>query len=204
MSKRWHKERARDFYYKHAKQLGLRSRAAFKLIEIAKKFNIFKRGYIVLDLGAYPGGWLQVASRAVGKSGLVIGVDLKPVKDLGFSNVILIVGDVCDESTHEKIVKVLPRKADVILSDISPKLTGVWPTDMAKHYYLIDCVLMLVLKVLKQGGTAVIKAFQGGEERELIARLCAMFNEVHKLKPKASKPKSRELYLVCLGFRGSN
>ncbi|MHC1601235.1 MAG: RlmE family RNA methyltransferase [Candidatus Nezhaarchaeales archaeon] len=200
MSRRWHAERARDFYYKRAKQLGLRSRASFKLVEIIKKFNILKKGDIVLDLGAYPGGWLQVASEIVGREGLVIGVDLKPIKELGTSNVITIVGDVCDESTHEKIIKTLPRKADVILSDISPKLTGAWLTDIARHFHLVNCVLLLTSKVLKQGGVAVIKVFQSDELNELMVKLRDMFDKIRFFKPKASKSKSRETYLICMGF----
>ncbi|RLF08310.1 MAG: 23S rRNA (uridine(2552)-2'-O)-methyltransferase [Thermoprotei archaeon] len=201
MSKRWRIERAKDFYHKKAKQLGLRSRASFKLMEIIKKFNILKKGDIVLDLGAYPGGWLQVASEVVGKEGLVIGVDLKPIKKLEPPNVITIVGDVCDENTHEEIIKILPRKADVILSDTSPKLTGVWLTDIARHFHLVNCILLLASKTLKQGGIAVIKVFQSNELNELITKLRDMFDKIRLFKPKASKPKSRETYLICKGFR---
>jgi len=201
MSRRWHIERERDLYHRKAKQLGLRSRAAFKLIEIIKKFDILKKGDIVLDLGAYPGGWLQVASEVVGREGLVVGVDLKHIRKLESPNVITIVGDICDEDTHEKIIRILPRKADVILSDISPKLTGVWPTDVAKHFHLVDCALLLASKTLKEGGSAIIKVFQSNELNELMTKLRDMFNKVRLFKPKASKAKSRETYLICMGFR---
>jgi 23S rRNA (uridine2552-2'-O)-methyltransferase len=202
MSRRWKIERSRDHYHKMAKSLGLRSRAAFKLIEIIKRFGVIKEGHVVLDIGAYPGGWLQVASRATGPAGLVIGVDIKPIKELGRPNVKTIVGDVCDENLHEELVKMLPGKVDVILSDASPKLTGVWDIDMVRHEHLIRCVIKLANKLLKVGGAAVIKAFQGSELEDILSTLRQQFKKVRLFKPKASRQRSREVYLVCVGFRG--
>jgi len=202
MSRRWRIERSRDHYSKMAKSLGFRSRAAFKLIEIIERFNVIKEGQVVLDIGAYPGGWLQVASRATGPSGLVIGVDIRPIKKLGRPNVKTVVGDVCDESLHEELAKIVPDKVDVILSDASPKLTGVWTTDMAQHEHIIQCVIRLVNKLLKRGGVAVIKAFQGSELDDILSNLRRLFERVRIFKPKASRQRSREIYLICIGFRG--
>lgn len=204
MSRRWRAERSRDHYHKIAKSLGLRSRAAFKLLEIIKRFSILKRGYVVLDVGAYPGGWLQVASKVVGPTGLVIGIDLRSIKEIGASNIKTIVGDVCDESLHEKLASMIPRKVDVILSDASPKLTGVWSTDMARHSHIVYCVLKLANKLLRKGGAAVIKAFQGGELNELLIDLRRFFDDVRLFKPKASRQRSREVYLICTGFYGGS
>lgn len=204
MSKRWRVERSKDHYHRMAKNFGFRSRAAFKLIEINKKFRVIRKGDVVLDLGAYPGGWLQVASRVVGPKGFVIGVDLKPIRELGLQNVKTIIGDVCDEKLHEELASIVPRRVDVILSDASPKLTGVWSTDMARHIHIVRCVVKLADKLLKEGGTAVIKAFQGSELKDLISILRLAFNKVRLFKPMASRQKSREVYLICKGFHGNN
>jgi len=202
MSRRWKIERSRDHYCKMAKSLGFRSRAAFKLIEIIERFNVIKEGQVVLDIGAYPGGWLQVASQATGPSGLVIGVDIRSIKKLGRPNVKTVVGDVCNESLHEELAKIVLDKVDVILSDASPKLTGVWTTDMAQHEHIIQCVIKLANKLLKRGGVAVIKAFQGSELDDILLKLRQLFERVRVFKPKASRPRSREIYLICIGFRG--
>lgn len=202
MSRRWKIERSRDRHHKMAKSLGFRSRAAFKLIEVIEKFGVIKEGQVVLDIGAYPGGWLQVASQVIGHSGLVIGVDIKPIKELRRPNVKTIVGDVCDESLHEKLVKMVPGKVDVILSDASPKLTGVWATDMARHEHIVQCVIELADKLLRRGGAAVIKAFQGSELNDTLLALRQRFEKVRLFKPKASRQRSREIYLICMGFRG--
>lgn len=201
MSRRWHMERLKDHYYREAKRLGFRSRAAFKLIEIIKRYKVIKEGDVVLDLGAYPGGWLQVASKAVGSKGLVVGVDLKPIEKLNLPNVITLVSDVCDQALYEKLLNVLPREIDVLLSDLSPSLSGVWSTDIAKHMSLIECALSIASRFLRSGGTAIIKAFQSEELNDLVRRLQETFNEVRLFKPRASKAKSREIYLICLGFK---
>ncbi|MEM0240743.1 MAG: RlmE family RNA methyltransferase [Candidatus Nezhaarchaeales archaeon] len=204
MSKQWRAERSRDYYHRMAKSLGFRSRAAFKLLEINKRFGILRRGYIVLDVGAYPGGWLQVASKAVGPTGLVIGIDLRPIKEMSAPNVKTIIGDICDESLHEKLASIIPRKVDAILSDASPKLTGVWSTDMARHAHIVYCVLKLAGKLLRKGGTAVMKVFQGKELDELLMDVRRLFSDVRLFKPKASRRRSREVYLICTGFYGDN
>ncbi|MEM2214472.1 MAG: RlmE family RNA methyltransferase [Candidatus Nezhaarchaeales archaeon] len=187
-----------------AKKLGFRSRAAFKLLEINKKFGILKRGYVVLDVGAYPGGWLQVASKIVGSTGLVIGIDLRPISKMSAPNVKTVIGDVCDESLHDKLASMISRKIDVILSDAAPKLTGVWSTDIARHSHIIYCILKLANKLLRKGGTAVIKAFQGEELNELLMDIRSLFGDVRLFKPKASRQRSREVYLICTSFHGGN
>ncbi|MEM4576874.1 MAG: RlmE family RNA methyltransferase [Candidatus Nezhaarchaeales archaeon] len=197
-------ERSKDPYHRMAKDFGFRSRAAFKLIEINRKFCVIRKGDVVLDVGAYPGGWLQVASKVVGPRGFIIGVDIKPIRELGLPNVKTIIGDICDERLREELACIVPRKVDVILSDASPKLTGVWSTDMARHIHITCCVIKLANKLLKEGGVAVIKAFQGSELKDLISNLQLVFNKVRVFKPMASRQKSREVYLICKGFRGNN
>ncbi|MEM0217241.1 MAG: RlmE family RNA methyltransferase [Candidatus Nezhaarchaeales archaeon] len=204
MSRRWRAERSKDHFHKMAKKLGFRSRAAFKLLEINKRFGILKRGYVVLDVGAYPGGWLQVASKIVGSSGLVIGIDLRPISKISASNVKTVIGDVCDENLHDKLASMAPRKVDVILSDAAPKLTGVWSTDIARHSHIIYCILKLANKLLRKGGIAVIKAFQGEELNKILMDIRSLFGDVRLFKPKASRQRSREVYLICTSFRGGN
>jgi len=204
MSRRWRIERSRDHYHKMAKSSGFRSRAAFKLIEMIERFNVIREGQVVLDIGAYPGGWLQVASRVTGPSGLVIGVDIRPIKELGRPNVKTMIGDICDEDLHEELARMVPGKVDVILSDASPKLTGVWATDMARHEHIVRCVIKLANKLLRKGGVAVIKAFQGSELNDILLIIRRQFERVRLFKPKASRPTSREIYLICVGFRGND
>ena len=150
----------RDQYRKLAREEGYKSRAAYKLLESVRKYQLVKRGDVVLDFGAAPGGWLQVAANAVGESGLVVGVDLEPVQ-LNLENVVTIQSDVKSPELAVKLDRELPRKADVVLSDLSPQVMGTWDLD---HYRQIDITMAaaaLMGGVLRKGGNAMFKVFDG-------------------------------------------
>jgi 23S rRNA (uridine2552-2'-O)-methyltransferase len=189
----------RDQYRRLAREEGYKSRAAYKLLENVRKYQLIKSGDVVLDFGAAPGGWLQVASEAVGDSGLVVGVDLEPV-ELSEPNVVTIQSDVKSPELAVKLEKALPRKADVVLSDLSPQVMGTWDLD---HYRQIDLTMAaasLMGGFLRKGGNAMFKVFDGERFGETRAMLTKQFQKVQITKPKASRKGSAELYLVCLGF----
>src|SRR5271156_5881527 len=189
----------RDQYRKLAREEGYKSRAAYKLLENVRKYQLIKRGDVVLDFGAAPGGWLQVAVEAAGEKGLVVGVDLEPV-DLDEPNMVLIQSDVRSPELPLKLEKALPRKADVVLSDLSPQVMGTWDLD---HYRQIDITLAaaaLMGGFLRKGGNAMFKVFDGERFGEARATLSKQFRKVQVTKPKASMKGSAELYLVCLEF----
>jgi 23S rRNA (uridine2552-2'-O)-methyltransferase len=189
----------RDQYRRLAREEGYKSRAAYKLLENVRKYQLIKRGDVVLDFGAAPGGWLQVASEAAGESGLVVGVDLEPV-ELPDENVVTIQSDVKSPELPLKLEKALPRKADVVLSDLSPQVMGTWDLD---HYRQIDITMAaaaLMGGFLRKGGNAMFKVFDGERFGEMRALLSSQFQKVQITKPKASRKGSAELYLVCFGF----
>jgi len=189
----------RDQYRRLAREQGYKSRAAYKLLENVRKYDLIKEGDVVLDFGAAPGGWLQVAAEAVGESGLVVGVDIEPVH-VGEPNVVTIQSDVNSPELSVKLEKVMPRKADVILSDLSPQVMGTWDLD---HYRQIELTLTaarLTAGFLRKGGNAMFKVFDGERFTEIRAALSAQFQRVQITKPKASRRASSELYLVCFGL----
>jgi len=189
----------RDQYRRLAREEGYKSRAAYKLLENVRKYQLIKSGDVVLDFGAAPGGWLQVASEAVGDSGLVVGVDLEPV-ELSEPNLVTIQSDVKSPELAVKLEKALPRKADVVLSDLSPQVMGTWDLD---HYRQIDLTMAaasLMGGFLRKGGNAMFKVFDGERFGETRAMLSSQFQKVQITKPKASRKGSAELYLVCFGF----
>ena len=194
-------EARRDHYRRLAKKEGYRSRAAYKLIEIDEKFGVLKKGYVVIDFGAAPGGWLQVASKRVGPSGLVIGVDLKEIKPLS-ENVKLLKSDVMDEGISSLLLSMMPRKADLILSDLSPKISGIWSVDHLRQIELCERVLELSQTLLRKNGSMVMKLFEGEQARDFVGRVRRAFRTVRLFKPKASRKESSEIYLVSLGFVG--
>jgi 23S rRNA (uridine2552-2'-O)-methyltransferase len=189
----------RDQYRRLAKEEGYKSRAAYKLLENVRKYQLIKRGDVVLDFGAAPGGWLQVASEAAGDSGLVVGVDLEPV-ELGEPNVVTIQSDVKSPELHVKLEKSLPRKADVVLSDLSPQVMGTWDLDHYRQIELTLAAAALMGGFLRKGGNAMFKVFDGERFGEARALLSKQFRKVQITKPKASRKGSAELYLVCFGF----
>ncbi|MCC6013169.1 MAG: RlmE family RNA methyltransferase [Candidatus Verstraetearchaeota archaeon] len=187
----------RDSYYKEAKRRGLRSRAAFKLLEISRKFSIIKKGDIVLDLGAAPGGWLQIARMLTGENGKVIGVDISPIKPLPYSNVFIIRKDVRDPSLIDDIRKISGGEVDVILSDLAPKFSGFHHLDHFRQISLVKYTISIANSLLKKHGNMVIKIIMGSEVNKLIKEISNNFNYVKLYKPKASRKHSSEIYLIC-------
>lgn len=196
MSRRWISERGRDPYFRMAKELGYRTRSAFKLKQLNDRFGFLKKGKYVLDLGAAPGGWLQVASEIVGERGLVVGVDLEKVKSLEKGNVKTIVGDIIDEETIRQIKSEFPRNVDVILSDIAPNVSGIWEVDHQRQIHLTRKVLEIAKEMLKSNGWIVMKVFQGSEYEEFLNEVRNMFEFLKVVKPLASRKKSAEIFFV--------
>jgi 23S rRNA (uridine2552-2'-O)-methyltransferase len=195
------RERKRDYYYRKAKEEKYRSRAAYKLLQAAQKYGFLKRGDVVLDLGSTPGGWLQVARRIVGKPGFVLGVDLKKTVPLDATSVHTLVGDITDTETQALIEEILPAKPDVIVSDVSPNVSGVWEVDHARQIDLARESFKLALKLLKKDGNFFVKVFQGDMSQEFIEEAKEHFARVEIVKPKASRSKSAEVYVLGMGLK---
>ena len=201
MSRRWLTERKNDTYHKRAKEEGYRSRAAYKLKQIDERFHLFKGARYVLDIGAAPGGWLQVASEAVGEGGLVVGVDLNPIEYLELDNVETIVGDILDEGTTEAIRELLPGSVDVVLSDLAPNISGVWDVDQFRQIDLATMALRASRELLRRDGWFVVKVFMGSEYDAYLKDVKAEFRKVNVVKPMASRKGSAEVYLVARHLR---
>ena len=200
---RWLERQLNDPFVALAKREGFRSRAAFKIQEINEKFGIFKPGGRVVDLGAAPGGWSQIASRAVGSDhgkGCVVAIDLLPIDPI--SGVEFAIVDFLDPEAPDLVKKMLGGGADVVLSDMAANATGHKKTDHLKIMGLAELAIEFACEVLAPGGFFVSKVFQGGTEGELLAMLKKDFAVVRHVKPKASRAGSAELYVLATGFRG--
>lgn len=196
----WKEERKRDFYYREAKRLGYRARSAFKLIEIQKKFGIIKKGDLVIDLGASPGGWSQVALKYCNNR--VIGIDILPVRRL--DGLTFIKGDVTSDDTKKRVKEELgEEKADVVLSDLSPNLSGNRYLDQARSFWLCMKALEYADEFLREGGRFVCKGFEGSDLNGFLKEVKRRFRVVRKFSPKASKKRSREVYIIALGKKSS-
>ena len=202
MPKGWIRKRKRDYYYRKAKREELRSRASFKLLEAVEKYGFIRPGDVVVDLGAAPGGWLQVARRIVGNSGFVLGVDINEIKPLEFTNVLAIVGDIKESETIRRIKAILPRPADVVLSDVSPNVSGIWELNHARQIELAECSLKIAASILRTGGNFFVKVFQGELQSEFLNSLRERFRRVRIVKPKASRKESAEIYLLAMKYKG--
>jgi 23S rRNA (uridine2552-2'-O)-methyltransferase len=199
-SHRWLERQLNDPYVAQAKKEGYRSRAAYKLIELDGKFRFLKKGARVLDLGAAPGGWSQVAHRRVGDTGKVVGADVLEIAPL--AGCILLKADLLDPETPALLKKTLGGEADVVLTDMAAPTTGHRATDHLRTTALFEAALDVAEDVLKPGGAFVGKVFQGGASGELLKRVKSLFRDVKHVKPPASRAESVELYLVATGFRG--
>lgn len=197
----WKSEHDQEHYYKKAKKERYRSRASFKLLQLNNKFKIIKNRYKVLDLGAAPGGWSQVALELVGDDGLVLAVDLQRIKKFENENFHFIQGDFTKKETLALIYDILENKADAIISDASPKLSGIKDIDHLISIELAETVLNIAGEILKPGGNIIIKAFQGEEYKNLLEKTKKMFKLVKTTKPHSSKQKSSEMYIIAKGFR---
>ncbi|MCX8176487.1 MAG: RlmE family RNA methyltransferase [Candidatus Bathyarchaeota archaeon] len=200
----WFERRKRDFFYKKSKLEGYRSRAAYKLLQADKIYHFIKPGDTVADLGCAPGGWLQVAGRLVGLRGKVFGVDVKPVKPLNMKNVKFLLDDVSNPKLPEKLLKLAGKNFDVVLSDLSPNLTGVWEVDHARQIDLAEKAYKVACLILKNNGTFFTKVFDGPYLKDFIREVKKQFKDIKILKPKASKPESAELYILAKGFNGED
>jgi 23S rRNA (uridine2552-2'-O)-methyltransferase len=193
-------EARRDLYRRLAREQGFKSRAAFKLIEANERYQFIKEGGKVVDFGSAPGGWLQVAAALVGPEGLVVGVDLQPVR-LKEKNVVFLKSDVNDPNLPAIVTRALGGGADVLLSDLSPEVSGVWELDQTRQVDLTLKVLELSSTLLKSAGSGFFKLFEGERAQEVRDEFRSRFDVVRVIKPAASRNASSELYYYCEGIR---
>lgn len=194
-------ERKRDYYYRKAKEEKYRSRAAYKLFQVVEKYHFIKKGNVVVDLGAAPGGWIQATRKIVGNKGFVLGVDLKSIKPFPEPNVQTITGNVTEPETLQEISKLLPRKADVVISDASPNISGIWEVDHARQIDLAQHALRIALETLKPSGNFFVKVFQGDMLNDFIEQVKRYFEVVKVIKPRASRAKSSEMFILGLHMK---
>ncbi|MGB8233597.1 MAG: SAM-dependent methyltransferase [Methanobacterium sp.] len=201
MGKKWNVERKNEHYYKMAKKQQYRSRASYKLLQINKRFKIIKSQDKVVDLGAAPGGWSQVALEAVGEEGLVIGVDLEWIRPFDEENYLTVRGDFTEEEILIKIKSLLHGMAQVVISDASPKLSGIKDIDNLRSADLADNALKVCDHLLMHSGNFIMKVFQGTEFDNIIKNIKERFKIVKTTKPPSSKKGSVEMYVVAKGFK---
>ncbi|NBJ10159.1 SAM-dependent methyltransferase [Microvirga arsenatis] len=199
-SQKWLERQLNDPYVARAKREGYRSRAAFKLLEIDEKYHLLKPGQRVVDLGAAPGGWSQIAARKVGAKGRVVGIDLLPIDPM--PGVEFIQLDFLDESAPGKLIEMLGGPADIVMSDMAANTTGHKKTDHLRIIGLAEAAIYFAREILAPGGAFIAKVFQGGTENQLLADLKRDFAVVRHVKPAASRADSAELYVLATGFRG--
>ncbi|OLD55266.1 hypothetical protein AUI46_05085 [archaeon 13_1_40CM_2_52_13] len=201
MTGTWLAKRRKDQYYRLARIRGYRSRSAYKLQQTIRTYGIVKPGQKVVDLGAQPGGWLQVARETVGPEGLVLGIDLKEIQPLHSPNVKLLKMDVYAEDTPDRIIAELGGPANAVLSDLAPSIIGAWDVDHARQVDLARRALEIAEKVLDYRGNVLIKLFEGPERKKLQDDAALFFERSRLLKPKASRPEASEIYFLGLGFK---
>lgn len=200
-SERWLKEHFDDHWVKKSKELGYRSRASFKLIELDEKDKLLKQGMTVVDLGAAPGGWSQVAAERVGDHGRVVASDILPMDSM--AGVEFVQGDFTEEEVLHKILNALgDEPADLVISDMAPNMSGMSAVDQPAAMYLVELALDMAREVLKPGGTFVAKVFQGEGFDQYLKEMRTSFNKVVTRKPDSSRARSREVYLLGKGFKG--
>ena len=190
----------KDAFYKKAKQAGYRSRAAYKLFELSHNFGLLRAGQRVIDLGAWPGGWLQVAAELVGPRGRVVGIDLVPIDPLKTGNVTVVQGDATDPDQQRRLLSLLDGPADILLSDMAPKLSGVRERDEAQAQELSRAAVACATRLLRPGGSLLLKAFMDSGYPALLAALRASFATVKTTKPQATRKGSAETYIIASGF----
>jgi len=200
MGKAWIKARKKDPFYRAAKRQAYRSRAAIKLSQIDRRYGIFRPGDTVVDLGASPGGWAQIARERVGPKGRVLAVDL--VRMAPLEGVEFLPGDFLAPATQARIFEALRRPADVVLSDMSPRISGHHSYDVARSLDLADAVLGFAVRALRPGGTLLVKVFEGEGYRTYLERAAQHFEAVKGVKPGASSARSSEIYVLAVGRLG--
>lgn len=199
-SSSWLKEHFDDYYVNKAKQEGWRSRAIYKLQEIDEKDKLFHAGMTVIDLGAAPGGWSQWTTHQIGEKGRVFALDILPVEP--FAGVTFIQGDFQEDEVYQALMDALvDREVDLVMSDMAPNMTGNKGIDIPKSMYLVELCMDLAQQVLKPNGTLLMKVFQGEGYEPLLKTLRTAYTKVWIRKPKASRPRSKEVYVLAQGKR---
>jgi 23S rRNA (uridine2552-2'-O)-methyltransferase len=193
----------KDFYYRKAKAEGLRARSAFKIDEIVRRHRLLGPGQAVLDLGAAPGGFLQVLAEAVGERGVAVGVDLEPIRNLGKRWVKTAVVDLLAPDALDRIRALHAGPFDLVASDMAPKTIGVKVTDEARSLELCRMALGVARDTLRLGGAFVTKVFMGGDFQVFKKEVAALFDDVNVVRPQATRERSYEVYLLGRGFHGS-
>ena len=201
MAKNWQADRKKEQYYRKAKRENYRSRAAYKLKEIDFKFDLIRPGDRVVDLGASPGGWSQVAAELVGGEGEVYALDLARFSPI--ERVTFVRGDIRKDSVVARLLEHMPQGADVVLSDMAPNISGNYTYDHARSVDLCEHALVFASQVLKDGGNFVTKVFYGDMTKGLVSMARRSFDEVHVTHPKATRSTSSEVYVVGIGFNGA-
>jgi 23S rRNA (uridine2552-2'-O)-methyltransferase len=200
-SSRWLQEHFSDHYVKESQKDGYRSRASYKLLEIHEKDRVFRPGMRVVDLGAAPGGWSQVAAEAVGEKGYVLASDILPMDAL--AGVEFIQGDFTEAEVFEQLLAALgDEKADLVISDMAPNMSGIAGVDQPKAMYLVELAFDMAQHTLKSGGTFICKLFQGEGSDEWLKQVRLRFEKCQIRKPDASRARSREVYLVAKQYKG--
>jgi len=199
-SSRWLREHFNDEYVKRAQRDGYRSRAVYKLDEIQQRDRVIKPGMAIVDLGAAPGGWSQYALPLVGRKGKILAMDLLPMEPL--PGVDFLQGDFREDAVLESLMKMLNgREIDLVMSDIAPNISGVEAVDLPRSMYLVELAVDFASQVLRPGGDLLVKVFQGEGFDALVRDLRRRFGKVLIRKPKASRPRSREVYALARGWK---
>jgi len=200
----WLHRHRKDHYFRLAKERGYRSRSAFKLLQISRKYNLLKKGKKVVDLGAAPGGWIQVTREFVGDEGFILGIDKKPIKTFGLENTETLEIDVDDEHVVDIILEKVHGKVDVIISDLSPSMYGVRSLDYFRQVQLAQRAFEIAKRVLNKKGNFLVKIFDSPESQEFFKNMKRSFKKAKIIKPDASNRKSSEIYIIALDFQQSN
>lgn len=199
-SRRWLDRHFKDEFVLKSQKEGFRSRAVYKLQEIQERDRLIKPGQVVVDLGAAPGGWSQYTGKIVGSKGRVVALDILPMEPI--EDVAFIQGDFCEKVVLDQLQALLEgSRVDLVISDMAPNVTGMAVVDQPRSIYLCELALDFAREVLKPGGGIVVKLFRGEGFDQYLRDLRASFSRVVTRKPKASRPKSKEVYLVATGFR---
>ncbi|MFP4343872.1 MAG: RlmE family RNA methyltransferase [Anaerolineales bacterium] len=197
----WRQQQHQDKYFKQAKAEGYRARSAYKLLQIQDKFNLIHKGDVVVDLGAAPGSWSQVAARLVGKKGRVVALDLQPLEPI--PGVTILQGDMTELAVQDAIIESVGGRADVVLSDAAPFTTGVKLRDHVLSMELARAALVVAQELLRHGGSFVVKLFEGEDLPGVIHDVKMAFHPVKVHKPSASRKESWEQFIVARGYKGN-
>jgi len=191
----------KDAFYRRAKKEGYRSRAAYKLLELNRRFHLIRPGDRVVDLGAAPGGWLQVASQLAGKRGRVLGVDIQPIEPFPEESIVILQGDITSEECQANVKHLLGSWADCVLSDLSPRLSGIHHADVSRFVELVRSALQVASRLLRPGGNFLVKTFVAEELKDLSLELKRQFRSLQRARPEASRKGSSEIYFCAQGFQ---